>query len=160
MVTDNFFTSLGLLKLLRDGKLGLVGTVKKNRRELPPEFTAKRSEAGFVLFGFSEDATLVSYARKKNKRVVLLSSEHTLEEIDHATGKPQIILTYNASKGEVDHLDEMCGTYTTRKRTLRWPKCVFQHMVDVTAYNTFILWRLVNPTPNANRRQFLKKTRC
>jgi len=157
VVTDNFFTSLELLRRLRERNLGLVGTIRKNRRELPSEFTAKKSEAGSVLFGFNDDATLVSYSPKKNKRVLLLSSEHTTGEIDDRTGKPQIILTYNTSKGGVDHLDEMCGAYTSRKRTLRWPKCVFQHMIDVTAYNAFILWRLATNTQNANRRQFLKR---
>jgi hypothetical protein len=74
VVTDNFFTSLELLRELHARNLGLVGTVRKNRRELPPEFTAKKSEAGSSIFGFNADATLVSYAPKKNKRVVLVSS--------------------------------------------------------------------------------------
>ena len=157
VVTDNFFTSLELLRDLRGRNLGLVGTVRKNRRELPPEFTTKRSEAGSSVFGFNVDATLVSYAPKKNKRVVLVSSEHSKEEIDATTGKPEIILTYNKGKGGVDHLDQMCGTYTTRKRTTRWPKVVFQHMIDVTAYNSFVLWCEVTGSMRANRRQFLKK---
>ena len=156
VVTDNFFTSLALLHELRNRDLGLIGTVRKNRRELPPQFTSKRSEAGSSIFGFTEDATLVSYAPKKNKRVVLMSSEHTQADIDNETGKPQIILAYNKAKGGVDHLDQMCGFYTTRKRTLRWPKCVFQHMIDITAFNAFVLWREVTGNRNAKRRQFLK----
>jgi len=53
-------------------------------------------------------------------------------------------------------LDQMCAAYTTRKHALRWPKCVFQHMVDVTAFKAFILWCEVMGRPNAKRRQFLK----
>ena len=82
VITDNFYTSLELLRNLRDRNLGLIGTVRKNRRELPPEFTSKKSEAGSSVFAFNADATLVSYAPKKNKRVVLVSSEHSQEEID------------------------------------------------------------------------------
>jgi hypothetical protein len=156
VVMDNFFTSLGLLKQLRTRQLGLIGTIRKNRRELPEEFTSKRSTAGSSLFGFNDDATLVSYAPKQNKRVLLLSSEHNRADIDPVSGKPEIILAYNKSKGGVDHLDEMCGFYTTRKRTQRWPKCVFQHMIDVSAFNTFVLWRELTNQPNAKRRQFLK----
>lgn len=156
VVTDNYFTSLALTQELRNRNLGHIGTVRKNRRELPPEFTAKKSDAGSCVFGFNDDATLVSYAPKKNKRVVLISSEHSNEEVDAVTGKPQIILTYNQGKGGVDHLDQMCGAYTTRKRTNRWPKCVFQHMIDVTAFNAFVLWREATNNPNAKRRQFLK----
>ena len=128
VVTDNFFTSLELLRNLRKRNIGLIGIVRKNRRELPKEFVSKISVAGTSLFGFHEDATLVSYAPRRNKRVVLLSSEHSRSDIDVQTGKPEIILAYNKTKGGVDHLDEMCGAYTTRKRTQRWPKCVFQHI--------------------------------
>ena len=156
VVTDNFFTSLELLRNLRKRNLGLIETVRKNRRELPKEFVSKKSVAGTSLFGFHEDATLVSYAPKRNKRVVLLSSEHNRSDIDVQTGKPEIILAYNKAKGGVDHLDQMCGAYTTRKRTQRWPKCVFQHMVDVSAFNAFILWGERTGKQNTKRRQFLK----
>jgi hypothetical protein len=156
VVTDNFFTSLELLRELRARNLGLIGTMRKNRREIPKEFTQSRNEIGSTVFGFNEDATVVSYAPKRNKCVVLLSSEHTQPEIDANTGKPHIILTYNAAKGGVDHLDQMCGAYTTRKRTNRWPKCVFQHMIDVSAYNAFILWRATTGKSKVKRRQFLK----
>ena len=50
----------------------------------------------------------------------------------------------------------MCGTYTTRKRTLRWPNRVFQHMMDVSAFNVFVLWREVTGKQNIKRRQFVK----
>jgi len=156
VVTDNFFTSFDLLLELRARKLGLVGTIRKNRREIPPEFTAKKSEAGSCIFGFNAYATLVSYAPKKNKRVVLISSEHCEGQTHAQTGKPEIITTYNQGKGGVDHLDKMCSEYTSRKRTLRWPKIVFQHMLDVTAYNSFILWCEVTGSVHVNRRQFIK----
>ena len=88
--------------------------------------------------------------------MVLLSSEHTSVEINEKTKKPEIILTYNKAKGGIDHLDQMCIAYTSRKRTTRWPKCVFQHMIDVTAYNSFILWRETTGQMKVRRRQFLK----
>jgi hypothetical protein len=156
VVTDNFFTSLALLKDLRIRKLGLIGTIRKNRREIPEQFTNKKREAGSSLFAFNEKVLLVSYSPKKNKCVVLLSSEHTQPDVDPDSGKPQVILAYNKSKGGVDHFDQMCVGYTTRKRTQRWPKCVFQHMVDVSAFNAFVLWREVTGKGNAKRRQFLK----
>jgi len=156
VVTDNFFTSLQLLRDLCGRNLGLIGTVRKNRRELPKEFTVKKSKAGSSMFGFNVDTTLVSYVPKKNKRVILVSSEHLQGDIDAETSKPDIIMAYSKSKGGVDHLDQMCGAYTTRKRTTRWPKCVFQHKIDVTAYNSFVLWCEKTGSVRANRRQFVK----
>lgn len=156
VVTDNFFTSLALTQKLRDHNLGLIGTMRKNRREIPEEFTASKSVAGSSLFGFNKDATLVSYSPKKNRRVVLISSEHSRPSIHAGSGKPDIILAYNQGKGGVDHLDQMCSAYTSRKRTSRWPKCVFQHMVDVSAFNAFVLWREATGNKKTKRRQFLK----
>jgi hypothetical protein len=156
VVTDNFYTSLELAKNLKERSLGLLGTMRKNRREIPPEFVNAKRNAGTTLFGFNELATLVSYSPKKSKVVVLLSSEHIDDTVDTRSGKPDIILTYNPNKGGVDHLDKMCQAYTTRKRTERWPKCVFQHMIDVTAYNAFVLWREVTGDKKTKRRQFLK----
>jgi hypothetical protein len=156
VITDNFFTSLALAQALRHRSLGLIGTMRKNRRELPEEFTRKNAEVGSSLFGFNKDATLVSYAPKRNRRVVLISSEHTHANINTQTGKPDIILSYNSGKGGVDHLDQMCSAYTTRKRTTRWPKCAFQHMVDVSAFNSYVIWKEATGNTQAKRRQFLK----
>jgi len=36
VTTDNFFTSLKLLKQLQEKKTSLVGTINRARRELPP----------------------------------------------------------------------------------------------------------------------------
>ncbi len=36
VVTDNFFTSMELLCELRNRSLGLIATMRKNLRELPP----------------------------------------------------------------------------------------------------------------------------
>ena len=46
VVTDNFFTSITLLCELRNRNLGLIGTVRKNRHELPEEFTSKKVNQG------------------------------------------------------------------------------------------------------------------
>lgn len=100
---------------------------------------------------------MVAYSLKRNKCVVLLSSKHTGPDIDAMTGKPEVILTHNSTKGGADHLDQMCGVYTTRKHTRRWPKSVFQHMINATAFNSFILGREVNGNQKSKWRQFLKR---
>jgi len=56
-----------------------------------------------------EDTTLVSYALKTDRTVVLLSTMHNKEEINTESekSKPQIILDYNATKGAVDTFDKI-----------------------------------------------------
>jgi hypothetical protein len=67
-----------------------------------------KCHAGWVKFGCNTDATLVPHYLKRNKFVVLLSSEHTEPDIDAIIGKLEAILAYNSTKG-VDHLDQMRG---------------------------------------------------
>ncbi|GAU97127.1 hypothetical protein RvY_08480 [Ramazzottius varieornatus] len=77
VTTDNFFTSLTLGEALLKKKISLVGTMRKNRKEIPSAFLPSKSRAAFSsYFGHKPDFTLVSYVPKKRKAVVLLSSMH------------------------------------------------------------------------------------
>ncbi|CAH2009351.1 unnamed protein product [Acanthoscelides obtectus] len=70
---------------------------------------------------------------------------------DRADKKPQVILDYNATKGAVDTLDQLIGTYTCKKKTNRWPMVIFYNMIDTSAYNAFVLWTSINPNWNENK---------
>lgn len=64
---DNWFTSLSLSnKLLQEKKLTYIGTMRKNKREIPPQFLPnKNRQEKSSLFGFQEHCTMVSYCPKK-----------------------------------------------------------------------------------------------
>ncbi|KAL7403957.1 hypothetical protein ABVT39_007812 [Epinephelus coioides] len=144
---DNFFTSYNLgQRLLRRG-LTMVGTVRKNKPELPPALLATRERAVLSCRFASTCTTLaVSYLPKRSKNVVLLSTLHAAPEVSNRPdGKPSVILCYNANKGGVDNLDKVIGTYSCRRMTARWPMAVFHNMLDVSSYNAFVIWREVNP---------------
>lgn len=87
----------------------LFGTIRKNKRELPTSFvTSKNKPVYFSTFGFQENCTIVSYAPKKNKVVILISSLHNDDKIDPESSKrnkPEIITFYNGMKGGVDNVD-------------------------------------------------------
>lgn len=85
---------------------------------------SKKREAQSSIFDFQEDVTLVSYAPKKNRSVVLVSSMHSDAEIDpliENMKEPEIISFYNSAKSGVDVIDEKCATYSTSRRCRRWP---------------------------------------
>jgi hypothetical protein len=86
--------------------LTLVGTIQKNKREIPQEFKpARQRDEKSSIFGFTMDLTPVSYVPKKNKSVVLLSSLHHDPAICSDSGKPEILEFYTKTKGAVDMLD-------------------------------------------------------
>lgn len=87
---------------------------------------------------------------------------HTDAQISNREDKkPEIILDYNRSKGGVDTLDQMVETYSTKRKSRRWPMVLFYNILDVSAVNAFIIWSHVNPQWNAKkthrRRLFLKQ---
>jgi hypothetical protein len=73
------------------------------------------------LFGHQQNLTMVSYVPKPGKAVIMLSSMHRDAEVSSRQDKkPEIILQYNSAKGGVDTLDQMVGTYSTKRMTRRY----------------------------------------
>jgi len=62
---DNFFTSLSLARKLLEKNVTLVGTIRKNKPELPPEMVSTKERKPFTtMFGFQQDCMIVSYCPK------------------------------------------------------------------------------------------------
>ncbi|XP_057696551.1 piggyBac transposable element-derived protein 4-like isoform X1 [Corythoichthys intestinalis] len=163
ITVGNFFTSIHLAAELKKKRNSLVGTIKRNKPELPAQVTQTTGRQPLSsIFCFTKDMALVSYIPKKGKNVLVLSTVHKEPKVeDEGKRKPEMILDYNKSKVAVDHLDQACGTYSTRRRAQRWPMRLFYHMLDISAFNAFLLYTSVNPGWNANklyrRRLFLEE---
>lgn len=106
ITTDNFFTSHALGQFLLSKSLTLLGTVRKSRKEVPMQLMMKRRPAYESKFAFTSDTMLVSYAPKKNKTVLVMSTMHEQPDVDllSESKKPYAILDY-ATKGAVDSFD-------------------------------------------------------
>lgn len=159
---DNWFTSIPLVDTMMNLKLTVVGTLRKNKREIPPSFiTTRGKQVPSCLHAFDGPKTLVSYIPRKNKSVVLLSTMHKNSSVDKDSNIPEVVTFYNATKGGVDTLDQLCHTYTTARKSRRWPLRVFFGMLDQGAVNAMILFLNANPTwkdiSSNNRRKFLKE---
>ncbi|KAK6320045.1 hypothetical protein J4Q44_G00091520 [Coregonus suidteri] len=160
---DNFFTSYRLGVELQKRKLTMVGTIRKNKPELPSELLKMQGRTVHSSkFAFSENATVVSYCPKKNKNVLVMSTMHKDASLSAREDiKPQIILDYNSTKGGVDNLDKVTATYSCQRMTARWPLVIFYNIVDVSAYNAYVLWTEINQQWNGGklyrRRLFLEE---
>ena len=68
ITTDNWFTSTKLAEDLLLKQITLLGTLKKNKPDIPKQIaTGKNREVGSSLFGFRNRQALVSYIPKKKK---------------------------------------------------------------------------------------------
>ncbi|KRX80363.1 PiggyBac transposable element-derived protein 4, partial [Trichinella sp. T6] len=80
-------------------------------------------------------------SKSKNKNVMVLRNMHNDNQVCDGKGiKPDIILHYNITKGGVDNLDKMTSTYSCQRMTARWPLVIFYNIIDVCAYNAYVLW--------------------
>ncbi len=141
IATDDFFTSHALAVNLLANGLTLLGTMRKQRREVPPVLRENRPmHSSKFLYDHASKITLVSYAPKRNRLVVLLSSSHGRGVIsaDDDANRPQMILDYNKGKGGVDQLNENLVEFSCVRKTVRWPLLVFFNMIDVSCNNAFI----------------------
>lgn len=158
---DNWFTSVPLaIDLFKNYKLTLVGTIRKNKRELPIELIATKNRPIYSsYFGFSEKkATIVSYTPKKNKVVLMLSTMHHDSLIDKNTNeskKPEIITFYNATKGAVDTMDKKTENYTVARKCCRWPLTVFYSILNIAGLNSQVIFQ-ENTQIKMSRLNFLK----
>ena len=90
--------------------LTIVGTIRKNRSELPAEFVStKDRKESTTLYSYQKEAMIVFYCRKKRMVVTLLSTMHSDKgtESPDPEKKPDVITYYNATKSGVDTMDQM-----------------------------------------------------
>ncbi|XP_034743420.1 piggyBac transposable element-derived protein 4-like [Etheostoma cragini] len=124
---DNFFTSYALAqRLLAGRRLTVVGTMRKNKPELPGRCSPPRAVLSFCPKAQERGAAEhAAHGRRAGRR--------------RRQAKPDIILHCNSTKGGVDNLDKLVGTYSCRRKTASRPLALFHNVLDVSAYNAFVL---------------------
>uniref|UniRef100_A0A665ULX8 PiggyBac transposable element-derived protein domain-containing protein n=1 Tax=Echeneis naucrates TaxID=173247 RepID=A0A665ULX8_ECHNA len=151
---DNFFTSYDLGQELLRRKLTMVGTVKKNKPELPAEILQVKEWAPLSSkFAFTDTTIVVSYCPKRKRNVIFMSTLHKDAAASSGSDKkPTIIFDYNKNKGGVDNLDKLTATYTCQRMTRRWPMVVFYNILDVSTCNAFVLWTHIHQGWNSTKK--------
>ena len=156
IVTDNFFTSHALAVALIEKNLTLLGTMRLSRVEIPHVLRDNNRpiESSKFLYDHDNKIVLVSYIPRRRKNVVLLSSSHAGSTVfpDQAN-KPEMILDYNTGKKGVDQFDQNIEKFTCRRKTVRWPLLLFYNILDVSAFNGFLIMK--KNGYSKSRKQFL-----
>jgi len=158
ITTDNFFTSLKLSESLQKRKTSLVGTLKRNRSEVPYCVRPGNDPLYSTTLYTSGDASLTSYQGKTKKNVLILSSMHSGCDINEESEKkiPETVEFYNNTKAGVDTIDQMCRKYSVRAATRRWPVHVFYNILDLAMINAHTIYKLIT-NKRIKRRAFILK---
>ncbi|CAH1998105.1 unnamed protein product [Acanthoscelides obtectus] len=149
---DNFFTSYGLLKILKERGIHACGTVQSNRKHLPKMIEDKRLKQGEYDYSISTDG--ISLLKWTDKRAVhILTNYHDLTVTSTVQRKqkdgtktpvpcPMALVDYNSNMSFVDRFDQMKSSYELDRKSKKWWMRIFFHFIDCCVVNSFILYRL------------------
>lgn len=126
LYTDNWYTSVDLAKKLLHNETHLVGTLRKNRKNIPKDVVLKKLKKGEYIAKENEDG--ITIMKWKDKRdVLVLSTKHStklcnIKKRGKVLKKPAIIIDYNKGKGAVDLSDQMTSYCSPLRKTVKWYK--------------------------------------
>ena len=150
LTTDNFYTSPALAELLINNRTDTYGTVKQNRKDMPPQIKSKKLKKGETI-AFRRGKVLTM--KWKDKRdVTLLSTVHPSEMVQCQRGRvatsiPRIVKDYNDTMGGVDRVDQSLSSYPImRKRGKKYYQKIFFHLLELAVWNSYILYKQAGHT--------------
>ncbi|CAG4983755.1 unnamed protein product [Parnassius apollo] len=142
---DNLFTSIPAAEKLLTKNVTTVGTMKRNKTEIPTHFLETKNRLkNTSMFAVHDELTLLSYvppklSKGKKKNVIMLSTMHYQPDEDKSVDLPEIISFHNQTKGGVDTFYQLCHTYSISRKTCRWSLCVFYGILNIVGINSMIL---------------------
>lgn len=146
LFVDNWYTSPSLFDYLYKNKTTACGTVKRNRKNMPT-FTEKLEKSEFT---HRSTENLLAVKWKDKREVHMLTSCHIpgakeTGKKDRETGrvimKPTCVVDYNENMGAVDKSDMLLSSTECVRKTMKWYKKVFFHLLDCTVLNCYQLYK-------------------
>jgi len=151
---DSYYTSIELAKELDEKGFGLCACIGKNRKDLPEfdyESILWHEKKIFKMCLPNSDLSLVVW--KDNKIVQIITNVYNPKSSDfknrnhYRTEEIQIveiptpILKYNEFMGGVDLSDQFCAYVETDRKSLKWWKKLFFHILNVSIINSWIIYK-------------------
>ncbi|KAJ8391362.1 hypothetical protein AAFF_G00089920 [Aldrovandia affinis] len=154
---DNFFTSLEIVRYLKDKNCRYTATARDNRISKPPLKSSKEMEKKAVPRGTCDHVTsddgILALRWKDNKVVTLLSTDMGVEPMSSVyrycsdtmkkeqVSCPAVIKSYNANMGGIDKSDMLVHLYCTPLKSKRWYMRLFAYAIDVSLSNAWLIYR-------------------
>ncbi|GFX49480.1 piggyBac transposable element-derived protein 4 [Trichonephila clavipes] len=143
---DNLFSSPALFQQLYiEYKINSCGTMRPNRKNYPKKLACPKMKKGDLSVKFGCGMRAMCW--KDKREVFMLSNMHdpdmsTSTLCNDRCEKPGLVTSYNTNMGFVDLNDRMANSYTFGRKTLKWTKKLFFHLLDLTVLNAFILYKI------------------
>ena len=163
---DNYFTSAKLMMDLLSIQTYSCGTVRNNRKGLPPGFNKKTGNQDRGTISQWQKGDVLATKWKDRKDVYLLSTAcgDNVGEVSRRLGKtsthvrcPEVVMTYNRFMGGVDLSDHLRSYYQIGKKARRYWKYNMWFLIELCLINAWIVFHKANPqkkTVKFNQKDF------
>jgi len=146
LYVDNYYSSPALFNFLHANITNACGTVKQRRKGMP--IMDKKLKKGEIDFRTTSNLLALKWRDKRD--VFMLSTFHNSEFI--CTGKknyktqefirkPKCIVDYNLSMGAVDKCDMVVSSIKSIRKSIKWYKKYFFHLLDIAVWNSYCLYK-------------------
>ncbi|XP_020296631.1 piggyBac transposable element-derived protein 4-like [Pseudomyrmex gracilis] len=149
---DNWYTSPALAECLHDRDTGLCGTVKANRKGMPKlENKLSRRQ---IQVAHTDVWMAMKWEDKRSVR--MLSTVHEVDfcptgkkrrGTDEDIMKPTCIHDCNQNMGGADNVNRQLSITETVRKTMKWYRKLFFHLVDLCLSNAHAMYKMRNAGP-------------
>jgi hypothetical protein len=145
---DNWYTSPELFAFLHENKTGACGTVRPNRKGMPADFPTKM-KTGDSFSRHTDEMLAVKFFDKRD--VHMLSTVHldeivSSDKINYKTGELKLkhisVMEYKDKMGAIDTTDMQISSVECARKSIKWYKKFFMHLLDVTMLNAMYLYQV------------------
>lgn len=146
IVMDNYYSSPELFLNLVKRKTDAIGTVRSNRKSLPPDFRNSRLQKNERIARYSKKLMVLKWL--DNKYVHILSTYHEntttiIQKRQTQVEKPICVHEYNDTMGGVDMADQLLAPYCiSRQRLKKYYKKLFMILLDMAVLNSYHLYKI------------------
>ena len=141
---DSFYNSYSLTTKLLDHNTHCTGTLNKSRKEIPKDLVSTVLKKGENKSIFCNGVHIGKYHDKRNIFYITTEFMDNMIETRNKQNvkklKPQALIVYNKYMSGVNKQDQMMAYYPCSKKTLRWYKKIFVHILQLSFLNSFYLY--------------------
>ncbi|XP_063635050.1 piggyBac transposable element-derived protein 4-like [Cydia splendana] len=142
---DNYYNSVTLSQKLLDLETHTTGTLRSNRKDNPKEVTQKKLKKNQHVWTRKNNVYVSKWVDKRPVLMITTCNHPKLIEVSNRYGvsrmKPEEVSQYNQFMSGIDRADQMVSYYSSPRKTLRWYRKVFFHVLDLAVWNSFFIYR-------------------
>jgi hypothetical protein len=144
---DNWYSSPQLYDHLHENKTNTCGTVRRNRKGMPK--LKKKLEKGQTDSRSTDKMMAIRWLDRREVCMLTTLYSNTMRptgKMDRQTKqpivKPNCVIGYNKNMGAFDRTDMMIVSIECVRKSLKWYRKLFLHLLDITLLNSHALFNV------------------